>query len=65
MTFKEMGCDPAETARRQAVCSRLNVLSHKRDHTDDERKRKQIDRSISVILRQERPWMKEAVYWMY
>ena len=65
MTFKAMGCDPEETARRQAVCVRLNTLWTKRTRTDDEHKRKQIDRRIAVILRQERPWMKEAAYFLY
>ena len=65
MTFKQMGCNPEETARRQAVCARLNVLCHKRDHTDDEKTRKRIDRSIKVLLRQERPWMKDIAYFAY
>ncbi len=65
MTFKAMGCDPQETERRIAVCSRLNVLAHKRDTTDDKAKAKRIDRSIAAILRQERPWMKDIVYFLY
>lgn len=65
MTFKEMGCTPAETARRQAVCTRLNVLAHKKAHTDDQAKRKRIDRTIAVILRQERPWMKDVAFYLY
>lgn len=65
MTFKAMGCTPEETERRIAVCSRLNVLAHKQAHTDDKAKAKRIERNIAVILRQERPWMKEAAYWLY
>ena len=65
MTFKEMGCSPDETERRIAVCSRLNVLAHKKAHTADKAKAKRLDRSIAVILRQERPWMKEIVYFLY
>ena len=65
MTFKAMGCDPAETERRIAVCTRLNVLAHKREHTDDVTKRKSIDRRIAVILRQERPWMKDVAFFLY
>jgi hypothetical protein len=65
MTFKQMGCDPAETERRIAVCSRLNVLAHKKAQTDDKAKAKSIDRRIAVILRQERPWMKDIAYFLY
>ena len=65
MTFKQMGCTPAETERRIAVCNRLNVLAHKKAQTEDKAKAKRIDRSIAVILRQERPWMKEAAYFLY
>lgn len=65
MTFKQMGCTPAETERRIAVCNRLNVLAHKKVKTADQAKAKRIDRSIAVILRQERPWMKEAAYFLY
>jgi hypothetical protein len=60
-----MGCDPKETERRIAVCSRLNVLAHKRARTDDKAKAKRIDRSIAVILRQERPWLKDVAYYLY
>lgn len=65
MTFKQMGCDPQETERRMAVCARLNVLAHKKAHTEDKAKAKRIDRSIAVILRQERPWMKDVAYFLY
>lgn len=65
VTFKQMGCTPAETERRIAVCNRLNVLAHKKAKTADQAKAKRIDRSIAVILRQERPWMKEAAYFLY
>jgi len=65
MTFKAMGCDPQETERRIAVCSRLNVLAHKKAHTDDRAKAKRIDRSIAVILRQERPWLKDIAFFAY
>jgi hypothetical protein len=65
MTYKAMGCDPKETERRMAVCSRLNMLAHKKAHTEDKSKAKRIDRSIAVILRQERPWMKDIVYFLY
>ena len=65
MTFKAMGCDPAETARRQGVCVRLNILWHKRNSTDDTKKQKRIDREIDRIKREEAPWMKEAAYFLY
>lgn len=65
MTFKAMGCTPEETERRIAVCSRLNVLAHKKAHTDDKAKAKRIDRSIAVILRQERPWLKDIAFFLY
>lgn len=65
MTFKQMGCDPQETERRMAVCARLNVLAHKKAHTEDKAKAKRIDRNIAVILRQERPWMKDVAYFLY
>lgn len=65
MTFKAMGCAPQETERRKAVCARLNVLAHKRDTAQDETKRKRIDRSIAIILRQERPWLKDIAFYLY
>lgn len=65
MTFKQMGCNPAETERRIAVCARLNVLAHKKEHTDDPKARKRIERNIAVILRQERPWMKDIAFFAY
>lgn len=65
MTWHEMGCTPEETERRIAVCTRLNTLAHKKAHTDDKAKAKRIERTMAVILRQERPWMKEAAYWLY
>ena len=65
MTFNAMGCTPEETERRIAVCSRLNVLAHKKAHTDDGATAKRIDRSIAVILRQERPWLKDIAYFLY
>lgn len=64
MTFSEMRCDAAERERRIAVCARLNVLAHKREQVEPAQA-KRIDRTIAVILRQERPWMKEAVYFLY
>lgn len=64
MTFGEMRCDAAERERRIAVCTRLNVLAHKRERVEPAQA-KRIDRTIAVILRQERPWMKEAVYFLY
>ena len=65
MTFKQMGCTPAETDRRIAVCNRLNVLAHKKAQTEDKAKAKRIDRNIAVILRQERPWLKDIAYFLY
>ena len=65
MTFNQMKCDHAEQTRRQEVCSKLNVLWNKRERTDDTAKRKRIDRAIAVILRQERPWMKDVAYFLY
>jgi hypothetical protein len=60
-----MGCNPQETARRIEVCNRLNVLAHKKAHTEDNAQAKRIDRKIATILRQERPWMKEYAYFLY
>ena len=65
MTFKEMGCDTAETERRIAVCTRLNVLAHKKAHMEDKTKAKSIDKRIAVILRAERPWLKEVAWFLY
>lgn len=65
MTWQEMACTPQERARRIAVCNRLNVLAHKKAQTDDKAKAKRIDRSIAVILRQERPWMKDIAFFLY
>ena len=64
MTFKQMHVDPEETARRISVCERLNILCNKR-RTAEPDKAKRIDRSIAEILRQERPWMKDIVYFAY
>ena len=65
MTFKAMGVSHAETIRRQEVCSRLNVLWFKREHTEDAKKRKSIDRRIDQIKRQEAPWMKDIAFFLY
>lgn len=65
MTFKQMGCTPEETERRISVCNRLNVLAHKKVQTEDKATAKRIDRSIAVILRQERPWLKDMAYFLY
>ena len=65
MTWAQMKVSPAETARRQAVCTRLNVLWNKRNSTEDKAKRKRIDREIDRIRRAEAPWMKEAAYFLY
>lgn len=65
MTWQSMACTPQERARRIAVCNRLNVLAHKKAQTDDKAKAKRIDRSIAVILRQERPWMKDIAFFLY
>ena len=65
MTFKAMDCSQQERERRIAVCTRLNVLAHKKAHTDDKAKAKRIERNIAVIVRQERPWMKDIAYFLY
>lgn len=65
MTWAQMKVSPAETSRRQAVCTRLNVLWNKRNSTEDKAKRKRIDREIDRIRRAEAPWMKEAAYFLY
>ena len=65
MTYKEMGVSPAETARRQGVCSRINILWHKRQTTADVCKQKRIDREINRIKAEESAWMKEAAYFLY
>lgn len=65
MTFKAMGCTPEETARRQDVCARLNVLWGKREKCTDDKTRMRIDRKIDAIRRQEAPWMRDAAYFLY
>lgn len=65
MTWAAMKCDPAETARRQNVCVRLNTLWAKRNKTDDNAKRRRIDREISRIRADESHWLKPVAYWLY
>lgn len=65
MTWASMKCDPAETARRQAVCNRMNTLYNKRNRTDDKAKQKRIDREMSRIRANESFWLKEAAYFLY
>lgn len=65
MTFKAMGVDHAEQVRRQEVCARLNVLWFKREHTEDPKKQKSIDRRIEQIRRQEAPWMRHVAFFLY
>lgn len=65
MTFKAMGVSPAETARRQEVCNRINTLSHKKQQTEDPAKAKRIDRKINAVLRAERYWMKDVAFFLY
>ena len=64
MTFKQMGVDPEETARRVSVCERLNILWNKRQ-TAEPQKVKRIDRRIAELCRVERPWMKDAAFFLY
>ena len=65
MTWAAMKVDPAETARRQAVCVRLNILDSKRNRAEDEKTRKRIARKMDVIRRHEAPWLKDIAYWLY
>ena len=65
MTWAAMKVDPAETARRQEVCTRLNILDSKRNRAEDEKTRKRITRKMDVIRRQEAPWLKDIAYWLY
>lgn len=65
MTWAAMKVDPAETARRQDVCARLNALDSKRNRATDESTRKRITRKMDVIRRQEAPWLKDIAYWLY
>lgn len=65
MTWAQLNVSPEETLRRQEACSRLNVLWHKRERTEDRNAIKRIDRKIEVIRRQEAPWLKDIAYWLY
>ena len=65
MTWAAMGCKPAETERRQAVCVRMNKLWDKRNHTDDKATRKRLDRELDRMRRAEAPWLKDIAYWLY
>ena len=65
MTWAQMGVDPAETSRRQTVCVRLNKLWFKREHTEDKKTRKRLDREINRIRADESNWLKPVAYWMY
>ena len=67
MTFKEVcnGCDPAETARRQEVCVRFNILFDKLNACDDDGKRKRIEANLKKLKRQEAPWLKDIAFFLY
>ena len=65
MTWAAMKCDPEETARRQAVAVRLNTLYSKREHTNDPKARKRIDREMNRIRANESFWLKYAAYFIY
>ena len=65
MTWAQMKCDPAETSRRQSVVVRLNLLCNKRNHTEDTKKQKRIDREIARIRADESHWLKEAAFFLY
>ena len=65
MTWGQMGCSPAETARRQAVVMRLNLLSDRKAGCKDTAKVKRIDREIKAIRADESGWLKQVAYWMY
>lgn len=65
MTWASMKVDPAELARRQDACTRLNKLWAKREHTDDQKTRKRLDRDINRIRANESFWLKDAAYWLY
>ncbi len=65
MTWAAMKCDPEETSRRQAVAVRLNTLYSKREHTNDPKARKRIDREMNRIRANESFWLKDAAYFIY
>lgn len=65
MTWAQMGCTPEELARRQNVCTRINKLWDKRQKCTDEKTRKQIDRKIAVLTRQEAPWLRRIAWFAY
>ena len=65
MTWAAMKASPAETARRQAVAVRLNTLFSKREHMDDPKARKRLDREINRIRASESFWLKDAAYFLY
>lgn len=64
MTWAQMGCDQAETLRRQQVAERLNKLWTKRERADADKK-KSIEKRVRAILRAERWWLKEVCWFLY
>lgn len=65
MLYKDMKCSPEEIQRRQEVCDRMNILYYRKQATDNEAKKKRIDRELVRIRRAEAPWMKEAAFFLY
>lgn len=65
MTWAAMKVDPAETCRRQNVVTRINTLWYKRNHTEDVKKQKRIDREINRIRADESGWLRDAAFFMY
>ena len=65
MTWAQMNVSPAETSRRQAVVTRMNLLYSKRNKTEDTKKQKRLDRELSRIRADESHWLKEAAFFLY
>lgn len=65
MTYAQMGCNPEETARRQGVVAKMNLLYDKSNATEDEKKRKRYKHSLDVIRRRESWWLREIAFFLY
>ena len=65
MTYKDMKCSARETARRQDVVIRLNLLYDRRSGCEDRDKIRRLDKEINQIRADESRWLKQAAYFLY
>lgn len=67
MTIKEAmnGVSTQEQERRMDAVNRMNILYCKKQVCEDEGKRKNIERKIKQIARQEQSWMKNVAFFLY